>query len=81
MKIVDRAKKLFDGFTTTLQDTTRAHREKGEFDVASDPEVAGSRLGAEGEDGEYVGRTTPDDAIDAGQSGAEARSEQKRLSQ
>jgi hypothetical protein len=46
--------------------------EKSEEDVTDDPHVAASRAG-EDSDGAYVGRTDPDDAIDAEESGAEAR--------
>ncbi len=46
------------------------HRAKSEEDVDDDPHVASSRAGDE----EYVGRTASDDDIDAGQTGAEARS-------
>jgi hypothetical protein len=51
--------------------------EKSEEDVQEDGKVAGSRAGKHGEDGSYVGESSSDDAIDAGQTGAEARSEQK----
>lgn len=44
--------------------------DKSETDVDDDEKVAGSRAG-----GRYVGRTTSDDAFDAGETGAEARSE------
>ncbi|MGV0741518.1 hypothetical protein [Mycolicibacterium sp. XJ870] len=44
--------------------------DKSESDVEDDEHVAASRAG-----GRYVGRTTSDDAIDAGETGAEARSE------
>jgi hypothetical protein len=33
--------------------------------------------GKHGEDGSYVGETSNDDAIDAGETGAEARAEEK----
>jgi hypothetical protein len=49
--------------------------DKSEHDVDEDHKVAGSRAGKEGEeDGTYVGETSSDDAIDVGESGAEARS-------
>lgn len=39
--------------------------------------VASSRAGkSDGQDGTYVGRTDPDDAVDVRETGAEARSEQ-----
>lgn len=47
-----------------------------EQDVDKDQKVAGSRAGKEdSDDGTYVGRTFSDDSIDAGETGAEARSE------
>jgi hypothetical protein len=50
--------------------------DKSEHDVDTDDKVAGSRAGKEGdEDGTYVGETASDDSIDAGETGAEARSE------
>ena len=51
---------------------------KSEEDVQDDDKVASSRAGKHGEDGSYVGRTSSDDAIDAGETGAEARSQEKR---
>ena len=47
---------------------------KSEEDVQDDDSVAGSRAGKHGEDGSYVGESSSDDAIDAGETGAEARS-------
>ena len=52
--------------------------EKSEEDVQKDDKVASSRAGNDGEDGSYVGETSSDDAIDAGETGAEARSQQNR---
>jgi len=48
--------------------------DEGEFDVDADEHVADSRAGKEGP---YVGRTASDDSFDAGETGAEARSEQE----
>lgn len=49
--------------------------DKTEDDVADDEHVARSRAGKSGgDDGTYVGRTSTDDALDVGESGAEARS-------
>ncbi|MGE0221261.1 hypothetical protein [Mycolicibacterium sp.] len=48
--------------------------DKAESDVESDPKVAGSRASSE-DDGDYVGRASSDDDFDAGESGAEARSD------
>jgi hypothetical protein len=47
-----------------------------EKDVADDDKVATARPGKSGP-GSYVGETSSDDAIDAGETGAEARSAQK----
>lgn len=52
---------------------------KSEQDVQTDDKVAGSRAGKHGEDGSYVGESSSDDAIDVGETGAEARSEAQRL--
>jgi hypothetical protein len=52
--------------------------DQGEFDVDEDENVARSRAGKDDEEGSYVGRTASDDAIDAGETGAEARGEQQR---
>ena len=50
--------------------------DKGEYDVDEDENVAGLRAGKDGEvDGTYVGRTSSDDSLDVGETGAEARSE------
>ena len=53
---------------------------KSEEDVEKDDKVASSRAGKHGEDGSYVGETSSDDAIDAGETGAEARSDREPLS-
>ncbi len=44
-------------------------------DVGSDEHGASSHAGKGGNTGTYVGETDPDDAIDAGETGAEARSQ------
>jgi hypothetical protein len=49
---------------------------KAESDVEAETHQAMSRKGRGG-DGSYVGRTAADDAIDVGETGAEARSRQK----
>jgi hypothetical protein len=52
---------------------------KSESDVDDDEHVAASRAGKEGEDdGTYVGQTASDDALDTGETGAEARSQAER---
>jgi hypothetical protein len=56
--------------------TPRNDDDDTEYDVDEDDNVAGSRAGkADGDDGTYVGRTSSDDSIDAGETGAEARSQ------
>lgn len=53
----------------------RDNDEKSEQGVEDDDNVAASRAGKKGQDdGSYVGRTFNDDALDVGESGAEARS-------
>jgi hypothetical protein len=49
---------------------------KSEEDVNTDDKVAGSRAGKDGDDGSYVGESSSDDSIDAGETGAEARSQE-----
>ena len=56
--------------------TPPGNDEKSEQDVDEDDNVAASRAGKEGDDdGTYVGRTVNDDALDVGETGAEARSD------
>ncbi|MGO4446786.1 hypothetical protein AB4Z42_25900 [Mycobacterium sp. 2YAF39] len=50
---------------------------KSESDVDDDDHVAASRAGKD-DDGSYVGQTASDDALDVGESGAEARSQEGR---
>ncbi len=53
--------------------------DQSEHDLDNDDEVAGSRKGkSDRQDGTYVGRTFNDDALDVGETGAEARSEEGR---
>jgi hypothetical protein len=47
---------------------------KPESDVQAETHEARSRAGREEYNGGYVGRTNPDDALDVGETGAEARS-------
>jgi hypothetical protein len=53
---------------------TDGQSEKAESDVEADPAVAGSRADSD-EDGTYVGRKSSDDDFDAGETGAERRSQ------
>jgi hypothetical protein len=53
---------------------TSPKSEKSEEDVEADPHVASSRADGD-QDGDYVGRTFADDDFDAGESGAERRSQ------
>jgi hypothetical protein len=80
--LIDAARRKASRLIVRIRDRkashdTRSHNTR-EADVVSDPDVANSRAGMHGEDGRYVGRTFPDVPFDVGQSGAEARSEQKR---
>jgi hypothetical protein len=54
---------------------TSRKEEESEEDVGSDPTVATSRASKDG-DGTYVGEAGDDDSFDAGETGAEARSQQ-----
>jgi hypothetical protein len=68
---------------TKLHHVVDGFKDKAQRDsetAASDPHVASSRAAAHGDDGSYVGRTGPDVDSDVEQSGAEARSEENRLS-
>lgn len=47
-----------------------------EDDVEPESHESRSRAGKGDDDGTYVGRTNPDDDFDAGETGAEARSQQ-----
>ena len=77
MTMFDQAKRKASQLVEKVKDRTTSHDTR-EADVSSDPHVANSREGKDGEVGTYVGRTFPDTAFDVGQSGAEARSEEKR---
>lgn len=54
---------------------SKGHR--AESDVEAETHEARSRAGEDGDDGSYVGAASSDDAIDAGETGAEARSRQR----
>ena len=60
----------------------RARQEQSESDITADSGVAGSRaaIDADGDDGSYVGRESPQYDAEVQQSGAEARSEATRRS-
>jgi len=75
--IFDQAKRKASQLVEKVKDKAESHHTR-ESDVSSDPHVANSREGKDGEVGRYVGRTFPDTPFDVGQSGAEARSEEKR---
>jgi hypothetical protein len=79
MTILDATKNKISDLVVQVRRRAGSDGHKTESDVAPDPHVASSRAGQDGDDGEYVGRTGPDVALDVEQSGAEARSEQKRL--
>ncbi len=48
---------------------------KTESDVEPEPHESRSRAAKSGDDGTYVGASGPDDSFDAGETGAEARSQ------
>jgi hypothetical protein len=50
---------------------------KNEADVEAETHEARSRAREGEDDGTYVGQTGPDEALDVGETGAEARSERK----
>lgn len=77
MTFVHQAKRKAGQLIEKVKDRMASHDTR-EADVTSDPHVANSREGNNGEVGTYVGRTFPDTPFDVGQSGAEARSEEKR---
>lgn len=81
MTILDGVKDKVGRLVGATKDRHRARQEKGESDVASDVSVAGSRANGDGEDGSYVGRTSPQYDAEVQESGAEARSEARRRSQ
>ena len=78
MTFLDQAKRKASQLVEKVKDRTVSHDTR-EADVTSDPHVANTREGTDGQVGTYVGRTFPDTPFDVGQSGAEARSEEKRL--
>ena len=77
MTFIDQATRKVGQLIAKVKDR-KASQDTRETDVASDPHVANSRAGNDGAVGSYVGRTFPDTEFDVGQSGAEARSEEKR---
>jgi hypothetical protein len=83
MTFLDNTKNKISNLAGKVKDIaapngTRRRASGAEFSGAADHHVASSRAGKDG-DGAYVGRTGPDVAQDVEQSGAEARSELKRL--
>ncbi|WP_407684953.1 hypothetical protein [Mycobacterium sp. HUMS_1102779] len=50
---------------------------KAESDVEPETHESRSRAGRGDEDGTYVGQTSPDDSLDVGETGAEARANEK----
>ena len=79
MTLIDKARNKISDMVHAMGGKSIANSEKSEEDIAADTHVAGSRAGSDGNDGSYVGRTGEDVALDVEQSGAEARSEAKRL--
>lgn len=50
---------------------------KAESDVEPETHESRSRAGRGDKDGAYVGRTSPDDPLDVGETGAEARANER----
>ena len=75
----DDVKNMVGHLVGSMKDEHAARQEKAESDVAADASVAGSRANTDGDDGSYVGRTSPQFDADVQESGAEARSEAERL--
>ena len=80
MTHIDEAKNKVVDLVARVKDKASGAAEKDKSGNSSDPHLAGSRAAKDGEAGSYVGRTGPDVAHDVEQSGAEARSEENRLS-
>ena len=78
MNFLDDVKKKVGRLVVTAKDEHAARQERPESDVAADANVAGSRANVDGDDGSYVGRTSPQFDADIQESGAEARSEATR---
>ena len=80
MKSLDDLKQKMRRLVSGAKDGHTARQEKAESDITPDAAVAGSRANGDGDDGSYVGRTTPQFDAEDQESGAEARSEATRLS-
>jgi uncharacterized protein YjbJ (UPF0337 family) len=80
MKFLDDVKEKVGRIVGKAKDEHAARQEKAESDIAADAGVAGSRANLDGDDGSYVGRTTPQFDAEVQESGAEARSEAARRS-
>jgi len=75
MKFLDDLTEKLGRLVGKAKDKHAARREKAYSGTAADAGVAGSRAGVGGDDGSYVGRTSPQFDAEVQQSGAEARSE------
>lgn len=80
MSFLDGMKEKANRLVAKVRNERAARRDKAESDIAADPHVAHSRANTDGNDGSYVGRTTPQFDAEVQESGAEARSEAARLS-
>jgi len=79
MTLIDTVKDAATRLSVKARDRRAARQEMSESDISPDPSVAGSRANTDGDDGSYVGRTSPQFDAEVEQSGAEARSEATRL--
>lgn len=80
MTLTHTVKNAATRLSVRTRDWRAARREMSESDISPDAGVAGSRANTDGNDGSYVGRTSPQFDAEVEQSGAEARSEAMRLS-
>lgn len=80
MNLLHGIKDKMERLVSKAKDEHAAHQEKAESDITADAGVAGSRANTEGNDGSYVGRTSPQFDAEVQESGAEARSEATRAS-
>jgi hypothetical protein len=79
MTLTDTVKSAATRLSVKTRDWRAARQEMSESDISPDAGVAGSRANTDGNDGSYVGRTSPQFDAEVEQSGAEARSEATRL--
>ena len=80
MRFLDDVKEKAGQLLAKAKIDRLARQERAESDIAADPHVAHTRANTDGDDGGYVGRTSPQFDAEVQESGAEARSEAARRS-